>query len=373
MTRRIVLLCAYILVASASFCGFFAKYALRDDSPNDSIVLMLDGTADRPYVYRQLLPAIANLTETAIPQNARNRFLAHLALEYPKHNTLAATFVRAIVAANPQYALRYYVVYALTFASLLAAMFMLRLLCLAIMGNEVAATLAPLALAIVLPAGNFWDFPELLFMTTAIWLIVKGKLRWLIPLTLVATLNKESFLFFAISIYPIFRLRLSQRSAMLHVASCVAVSALVNLFTKLRYASNPGDVAQFHLMTNLRFLIDPRNYFLSEYTYGILLPKGFNIIILSALFVVTRAGWRMLPRAARQHCLIACAINLPLYLLFGWGDEVRALSMLDVSAALLLCGAIAGYVARAYRRASVAAPQAVADGQVRAVFDWSKQ
>jgi len=352
-TRWIVLLCVYTLVASASYCGFFAKYALRDDSKNDALTLMLDGTADRPYVYRQLLPATANLLEAALPRAARQRFLDHLQADYPQHNWLSNTFVRATDAANPHYALRYYMVYAMTFGALLGAMLMLRLLCLQLVGNEIAATLAPLAFALAVPVGNFWDFPELLFMTVAVWVALRANLLWLLPLTLVATLNKESFLFFLIALYPFVSMRVSSRSrALLLLGTCVALAAAVNLATKLHYAGNPGELAQFHLWDNLRFLADPRNYLHGEYTYGILLPKGFNILLLFLAFVVVRAGWSALPPAARHHALLVCAINIPLYLLFGYGDEIRALSMVDVSAALLICGGVAGYVSRALEPAA---------------------
>ncbi len=355
-TRWIVLLCVYTLVASASFCGFFAKYALRDDSTNDAMILMLDGTADRPYVYRQLLPTAANLLDRALPDSVKARFIGHLQEDYPKHNWLANTFARATDAARPQYALRYYLVYGMVFMALLGAMLMLRLLCLQLVGNEVAATLAPLVFALAVPAGNFWDFPELCFMTLAVWVAVRGRLLWLIPLTLAATLNKESFLFYLLALYPFVAARVARSRAIAYLGVCMALAAAVNFATKLHYAGNPGDLAQFHLWDNLRFLADPRNYLRGEYTYGILLPKGFNILLLFLAFVVVRAGWPALPPAARQHALIVCAINIPLYLLFGYGDEIRALSMVDVSAALLVCGGLAAYVSRALAPASAPVP-----------------
>ncbi len=343
-TRRIMLLCVYVLVASASFCGFFAKYAFRDSSTSDSIALMLDGTAERPYVYRQLLPAIANLADRVTPAPLKARFLAHLREAFPKHDWISNTFVNARYAGDPHYALRYYVMYFMVFAALVAALLMLRLVCLHLLRNEAAATLAPLIFALALPAGNFWDFPELFFMSTAVWIALRANLLWLVPVTLLATLNKESFLFFVIALYPFVRMRAPQRAAIAWVALWLAAAAAVNLFTKLHYAGNPGGVVQFHLFDNLRFLADPRNYFHGEYTYGVLLPKGFNVLLLFVTVVVVRAGWGRLPPAARQHAWLVFAMNVPLYLLFGYTDEIRALSLLDISGALLVCGALVGYV-----------------------------
>ncbi|MEM5330011.1 hypothetical protein VSR34_25920 [Paraburkholderia sp. JHI2823] len=351
LTHGVVLLCVYVLVAAASYCGFFAKYAFRDDSVHDSMVRMLDATADRPYVYRQLIPYAANLAQKAMPADVAGLLVEHLQQEYPKHNWLANTFARATDAGKPAYTLRYHLVYFMDFAALLAGMLMLRAVCLELTGHVAAATLAPLAFALVMPAGNFWDFPELFFMALAVWLAARGKGLWLILLTPLATLNKESFLFFAVCLYPFLRERFSLRHALAVVGACVFTAGVVNAVMKLRYAGNPGDVAQFNLMTNLRFFADPRNYFLSDWTYGVLLPKGFNVVILFVLFTIVRTGWKRLPRAVRQHALIACAINVPLYLLFGWGDEVRALSMIDVTAALLLCEGIAVYMQNARRTA----------------------
>lgn len=358
-TRGVVMLCVYVLVAAASYCGFFAKYALRDDSVHDSMVRMLDATADRPYVYRQLIPYAANLAEKALPADVADRVVGHLQQEYPKHNWLANTFARATDASKPAYVLRYYLVYFMNFAALLAGMLMLRAVCVELTGHVAAATLAPLAFALAMPAGNFWDFPELFFMALAVWLAARGKGLWLILLTPLATLNKESFLFFAVCLYPFLRERFTIRHALAVVGACVLAAGAVNAIMKLRYAGNPGDLAQFNLMTNLRFFADPRNYLLTDWTYGIPLPKGFNVVILFVLFTIVRTGWKRLPHAVRQHALIACAINVPLYLLFGWGDEVRALSMVNVSAALLLCEGIAAYMENA-RRTAPAVVRAVA-------------
>lgn len=348
-TRRAVLLCLYVLVAAASYSGFFAKYAFRDDSPHDALVKMLDGSADRPYVYRQLLPLAANLAQQALPAHEAASVVEHLQEDYPRHNWLSNTYARAVDAGNPVWTLRYYMVYGMAFVALLAAMLMLRAVCLEFGGDRAAASLAPLVFALAMPAGNLWDFPELFFMALAVWLAARGKGLWLLALTPLATLNKESFLFFVVCLYPLLCLRLTKRHALAVGAACVGAAAAVNLFVKLRYAGNPGDLAQFNLIANLRFLADPRNYFLSDYTFGILLPKGLNVVILFCGFALVRLGWSRLPKTLRQHALIAGAINVPLYLLFGWGDEVRALSMLSVTAVMLLNEAIAGYLAKARR------------------------
>jgi hypothetical protein len=354
-SRRILLVSVYVLVAAASFCGMYAKHSFGDGDPAASLTRIMDGTAARPYVYRQLLPTLANLGAKAIPARIQTRFVEHLALDAPAHNPLVNTFARALDPRNPRYALRYYLVYALTFGALVAGMLMLRAVCLDLSGDDVAATIAPLAFALAVPMYYYYDCPELFFMALAVWIARRANVLWLVPLTLVATFNKESFVCFAIALYPFLRARRSRGEAFAVTGACVALGALVNVLVKWHFAANPGAPALFNLGLNLRFLADPRNYLLSEWTYGILLPKGFNVLILFVLAVLVRAGWRGLPAVVKRHAWFALAINVPLFLLFGYEDEVRALSMLDIVAALLICTSLSGYLRQAARTAAAPA------------------
>ena len=58
--RRFLLALFYVIVAAAAFNGFYAKWRLNDGHAPHSLASMVDGTAYRPYVYRQLVPAVAN-------------------------------------------------------------------------------------------------------------------------------------------------------------------------------------------------------------------------------------------------------------------------------------------------------------------------
>ncbi|CAD6510072.1 hypothetical protein LMG27952_00341 [Paraburkholderia hiiakae] len=345
VTRSVMRLCIYLLVAAAAFCGSYAKHSFGDGHAGTSLTDVLDGTADRPYVYRQLLPAIANAGEKLLPGSVKAHFLEHLAKDAPAHNPLRATFARATSTDDPAYALRYYIVYGLSFGSLLVAMLMLRRVCLDLVGHEVAATLAPLVLAIAVPATYYYDFPEMMFMTIAVWLACRAKIAWLVALALVATLNKESFPLFAVTLYPFLRLRASRRAAVACIGACVVAGVIVNAWIKYRYAGNAGSPALFNLWLNLHFFANPRNYFLTEWTYGIPMPRPTHIVLLVLLALLALTGWGALPACARRHALLAVACNVPLFLALGYVDEVRALSMLDVSATLLLCTTATVYLA----------------------------
>lgn len=186
-------------------------------------------------------------------------------------------------------------------------------------------------------------------MMLAVWLAATGRALWLIPLTAIATLNKESFLFFSLTLFPFLHARFSLRRAVIVQAVLLAIAAAVNLAIKLKFAGNSGDVAQFHLFHNLDFLIHPLSYLRFEYNYGVVMSKGFNVINIVIAVVLLRSGWSKLPLVLRRHVWIALAVNVPLFITFGFHDELRNLSMLIVGLLMILCVNIA--LVLAYERA----------------------
>ncbi|KMQ80422.1 hypothetical protein BPMI_04843 [Candidatus Burkholderia pumila] len=184
-----------------------------------------------------------------------------------------------------------------------------------ITADEIASTLAPIAIALIFPlvfteGAYFYDFPELMFLALAVWLATTGRVGWLIVVTLLATLNKEPFLIFTLTL---------------------------NAAMKLRYAHNGGDVVQFHLLGNLAFLANPFSYLHFEYNYGVVMAKGYNVITIALVVTLLRLGWHRLPATVRQHVWIALVLNVPVFIMFGWKDDLRNLSMLLIGFLMLVC------------------------------------
>ncbi|WP_250474772.1 hypothetical protein [Caballeronia sp. GAFFF1] len=356
--RWMLLVVMYYVVAAASYNGYFTKWQFRDQTPEWALPAMLDGTIDRPFVYRQLLPMLANGVERAMPEKLKTKVDALLMDDNRTHHPITWFYPSAVDARNPQYALRYYLIFGMSFTALFLAMFAMRAVCLTLQADRTASTLAPMALAAVFPliltdGAYFYDFPELLFMMLAVWLAATGRALWLIPLTAIATLNKESFLFFVLTLFPFLHARLSLRRAVIAQAVLLAIAAAVNVAVKLKYAGNSGDVAQFHLFHNLDFLIHPLSYLRFEYNYGVVMSKGFNVINIVIAVVLLRSGWSKLPLVFRRHVWIALAVNVPLFITFGFHDELRNLSMLIVGLLMILCVNIA--LLLAYERAGATA------------------
>ena len=98
-SAKILLIFITFIIAAASFGGFFLKWEFRDGTDHSAIE-MLDGTAKRPFVYRQLLPAMANLVEQVTPERINQGFQNWLAADPLKHNLIHRFFPNAIDSTN---------------------------------------------------------------------------------------------------------------------------------------------------------------------------------------------------------------------------------------------------------------------------------
>ncbi|MFM0052844.1 hypothetical protein [Caballeronia grimmiae] len=354
--RWMLLVVMYYVVAAASYNGYFTKWQFRDQTPQWALPAMLDGTIERPFVYRQLLPAIANSVERAMPRTLKERITSVLMDDNRTHHPITWFYPNAVDAHNPQYALRYYLIFGMSFTALFLALFAMRAVCMTFQMNPTASTLAPMALAAIFPliltdGAYFYDFPELLFMNLAVWLAARGRALWLIPLTVIATFNKESFLFFTLTLFPFLQARYSLGKVLTLQAVMLAIAGAINFVIKLKYAGNGGGIVAFNLYENLNFLVHPLSYLRFEYNYGVVMAKGFNIITIAIAAILLRSGWSKLPLALRRHVQIAIAINVPLFMAFGFHDELRNLSMLIVGVLMIFCVNIALVLEQANVRA----------------------
>jgi len=342
MYSRFLLFFFFVMVAAAAFNGFYTKWRLNDGHPALGLAAMVEGTASRPYVYRQFLPMTANAIQNALPvatvervsqrwaEPKRVSSRSGLAMRYPASESL-----------QTQYTLRYHLVYYLTFFALLLSLFIMRRLCLALGASHPASIAAPALLALIMPfvfsgGGFFYDFTETLFMMSAVLLAISlaknqdvaAKLGLLLLLAAVGAWNKEAFFWFVPTLYPLLRQRLNNIRAATVIFSLLFVSGCVYLSMRLRYAGNGGSTVDYQLWDNLRFYFNPAKWLLTESTYGVLLPSGFSLVTVLIFVGVAIKGWQRLSIAMRQHAALALCINLPLFLLFCSPGEMRNLSML---------------------------------------------
>lgn len=336
---------AFYLCGAAAFSGYFAKWALRDGDPRYDAVAVLDGSAVQPFAYRWLVPAVANAVNDSLPASVQER-LSDALME---RNWLGRDYGRATQSGEREHILRYYLMYGLAFGGALVALFLLRRLALDLTDCPVTAAIAaPLfVLAMTLMetgGGYYYDWIELPCMVGAVLLARRGRFGWLALLVAVAVLNKESFLFFALALHPLLPQRVPQRRRVAWTAAYLAICVVANLVFKLHYADNGGGMVVVHLMDNLREIATPVGYFVTEISYGLPFPAGFNLLNIAVVTVLVLRGWPMVPQDLRRHVALAALFNLPLFLAFAVLHELRNLSFLYVGLFAVLSGALHRWV-----------------------------
>ena len=346
-TRLYYRVCCFVLflvAASASFNGFyqqshFAEAGFPGANFRSNFESMVDGTAYRPYVYRQLLPSAANWLNRVVPETVKARL-------YNRQGTYPNAFLDAIAvsatARNKVYFFRYLVIYIATLLFAVLAVYAMYLVCTALQMPSFVAVLAPVVIILLVPygisgRGYFYDYPELAFMALAFWVALKFDWWWLVPVVALGTWNKESFLVFVLTLYPIFRLRSSRLGAMIQVGALCLVSLAVYFPLRLAFSHNPGATVYLGFWDQLQMLMNPREMIYGTCEiYGLPMLAGYTILPMALLAWTVWRGWRHLPGAIQKHGLIAAAINFPLYILFVAPGELRDLSMLYMAFLILL-------------------------------------
>jgi hypothetical protein len=243
----------------------------------------------------------------------------------------------ALSLSNKAHPVQYVIVYIATYLSALLAAFALYRVCAAAKIPQPAAVFAPVLFMLVFPligikGGYFFDFPELLFMAVAFWMALELDWWWIIPIAALGAWNKETFLLFMLTLYPLFRRRQSRLSSLLGVFVLAAVCFAVYLPIRLHFALNPGGIVEWHLKGQIAFFLHPiRLETWIDRTYDLIFPALSGPIPFLFLIWTVWRGWRYLPFWLKRHALISAIINIPLYLLFCEPGEFRDLSLLFIS------------------------------------------
>ena len=337
----LLLLGFFYMIAAASHAGFMAKYALRDGDKTFSIVNMVDGTAERPFVYRHLIPAIAKAGQQLITDPNSTVFSQFKKLKLDA----SQNYTRATATNTPGYEYAYRIVYLTNFIALFVSLILLRALLLRLKFGQLESAIAPAAFVIAFPyvqsiGGFFYDSVELAFFSGALLLAVKGRLFALIILTIFATLNKESFLFFIPTLYPILREKFALKKTLLILGVALLVAALVKAYLQHTYQANLGSEMYVQFFDNIKAYLNPLTYLRNETTYGLPGPSGFFITTIAIMLIIALRGRPVVSSAWRQHFLIALIINFPLFFAFCVAGELRNLSMLYVGSVVFIAAAI---------------------------------
>jgi hypothetical protein len=338
----------FFVAAAASFNGYYDKWRLLDTTQDgllrgrNTFEPMMDGTAERPFVYRQLLPMLANFGDRQISELTKDRLFSE-----NRHIGLLRIVlqINSPVTQDRAYFLRYWIIYGLDFLFAWGAVYAMYLL------GKSAGFAAPTAAAsavlmiLLIPyfmnmGGYFYDYPELAFLALTAWMALSFDWWWMIPVVALAALNKESFLFFIPTLYPLLRQRSSRINALVGTGVLGLICAAVYCALRVRFQLNPGVTAENNILQQFQFMLHLQNWVFPQKMYGTVFLPIYNPLSLALIAWTLWRCWRSLPRAIQRHMQIAAIINFPLFLLFGFPGEVRGLSLLYVTLLLLLAASL---------------------------------
>lgn len=321
-------------ISAASYCGFFSIWAFRDGAASMGFTAMIEETATRPFVHRQLLPQTVKYIASAIPEQSKEKLENRLI----KGAYIENRYTQAHIPQ--QYVVEYYLMYIFCFLALFASIWVLRSLLCAIVQDKTVGTLGAMLFALIFPffevlGGYYYDIFEILFMFMAAHFAYHKKWLGLLLLTPIAEANKESFLFFLITLYPLARMHFPVKKAATLTLSTIFWAGITYLYIRQLYAGNPGDMADWRIRDHMQTIFDLGSYFYTTSIYGLPLGEGMFLPHMICVIWIVRKAWHHLTDAWKKHAKIALVINGILYFMFVLPNEIRDLSLLYVSFMIL--------------------------------------
>ena len=351
----LLLVSMYWIDATASMSGSIAKWGLRDDVPSYGIEQVLDDTAIKPFAYRRLLPEMADFVERMTPRSVQAYAVDKLG---PYRS-----YVRTSSSAKERYAFRYIVIMYACLGCCIGSLLVLRRILKDLDFSSLTTLFVPAVFILAFPfvqtvGGYPYDYPELFFMSAALLLALRRHWVWLCLLAIPATLNKESFFFFLIALYPILRATASNKITLQVLGAAILLSGFVNIVLKWAYLDAGGGTASFQLFNNIKY------FYLSSYgqlevTYGFVGPSGAFLGTLAVIAVILLRAWPLCSPMMCSHIKFAAVLNLPIFILFCATGEMRNLSILFVSFIILIAYLVDGWASSAVQRPAGPKPDSI--------------
>jgi hypothetical protein len=320
----------YVAVATSVLDLFMTRWGFMGDNRQRGLDVMLEHRAQRPFVYRVLAPEIIRRVSDVVQEGIDEAHGRWLVRDSPLRR-----YARPRERWDLAKAIHFHVGYLVLFASLLAAALAARALGASVYrAPPVFVDFAPAGALLLLPltfvrAGYLYDFPELALLMLCTLCLARRHLAAYYVLFVLACLNKESSPLLVLYFAAFYAQRASRKVWLGHVAAQLLIGAVIVIGLRIGFRDAPGDAAWFNLPANLIFLIHPQTYFGFAPVYGPLVPfpLPFNLLVLFLTGFAVLWRWSGKPLEVRRAVLLVGAFLLPVYLTFGFLDEVRALGL----------------------------------------------
>ena len=322
----------FYVISSVAFGGYALKWSWVNEWAPAHFNACYDETASRPFIYRRFLFYSAKKIESLIPEQRKAKLIRSL----QKRNF---TQYFSQVHIDPNYYIAYHLVYFLSFACFFACLFVLRRIGFEITGSKDIGTVSACCFGLLFPLTDsryFYDFSEVLFFSLATLFALKGWWKALLILSPIAEYNKESFLFFLMTLFPILVTKIGMKKAGIVSVVSILFSGCVYLYERSIFSANSGSTTFYQLPAHLEHIFNYHSWFDTGIQYGMIFGYGTFLPYLLLLAWIIKCTWKKLLPAFRYHIEIALALNIPLYLLFCALNEIRNFSLLYMGFMIML-------------------------------------
>jgi hypothetical protein len=286
---------------------------------------LLAGRADRPYAYRALLPAAANLLSPLLPP----RLAAYIGM-VSERALGEGVFLRRFAGA--QYPAQAVLILAMMYLSLVgfsAVAFRL----LAELGylpwvGYLGAVALLLGTRLFMHFGYIYDFATLFMFSLGLLLMFRRQWGAYMLVFALGTLNKETTIFLSLIYVLYYWHRLSGRRLLGLLSVQLAIYGLVQGIMRFMYRQNPGNTALWHWPDQVAAL------------KALALSDPFRLAVAGMILVIVAAliayRWSHKPGILRKG-LALLPLFLVLFMLWGYPNEIRVmLEVYPIVAILLL-------------------------------------
>lgn len=294
---------------------------------------MVSFTADRPFAYRVLMPALINSSALLFSKD-----LMRLHKKWLTDNSFLATYAKNKLFMYEGIALKVHLEYMYLYVSLILLLYSVRYLTRHIYTfPSVVSDAAPAIGLLFLPlsfawGGHIYDFPELLLMALCLICIINKKWIFYYIVFVFAILNKEVNVLLILFFIAFCQDAIPKRDTIKHVALQIFIGACLLLWVRFLFADNPlFPGVNDYWKQNILFWLNPKSYFLfwDAYHVGLpIFPRGSNILLIMFTVFFVFYKWKDKPVQVKRLFIYASIFNIPLFLYGGWADEIRALSLM---------------------------------------------
>lgn len=294
---------------------------------------MVSFTADRPFAYRVLMPALVNASACVFPKDFLREHRQWLIEGSP-----LVRYSKNTVFRYESLALKVHLQYFYLYLSLIFLLYAVRSITKHLYDFPSAVSDAAPALAVLLLpltfawGGHIYDFPELLLAALCLLCIIKKKWQLYYPLYVLAILNKEVNVLLILFFVAFCQDSMARKDLLKHAAVHAFIGALLVFWIRFLFAENPEiHNLENYWKHNIRYWLNLKSYFLfwDAYHVGLpIFPRGSNIILIALTIFFVFYKWKDKPLQVKRLFIYTATLTLPLFLYGGWADELRALSLM---------------------------------------------